>query len=331
MGGEIVAETSGGNRLDYLTDALGSVTAKIDEAFVVVTTARYKPYGDLLTGSSYKFGWVGSLGYRASVNGSYIRARHYFPGKSVWTSVDYLWPRQLAYQYCLGDPVLLVDREGLSPVVTRKPFIAPGSVICGGCGLAGIEWTFEISPKKKVNGWLVQRIKSTYDFQKCDPSVKFPDKCPPVYFEAWKVVEGEVLGPAGSPNDPWSKWEDPALYGFADDGWSRPAAGKCTYGSQSVNGDFQFFTTNLSQSRWLESVGLNGFAGCAGALPASEKLKVPFIPMASGQGFMTTSWGCCQREKSLCDKPPNVECKKCDFAGPCYEDKFISNPPTKCP
>ena len=54
--------------MDYLTDALGSVTATVDQSGTVQNTYRYKPYGDLLaktgTGNDPKFLWVGSQGYR---------------------------------------------------------------------------------------------------------------------------------------------------------------------------------------------------------------------------------------------------------------------------
>ena len=69
VNGEIIGESSNGVRLDYLTDALGSVTAKVDQTGAVVSTARYKPYGDLLSGTSYKFGWVGTQGYRKTATG----------------------------------------------------------------------------------------------------------------------------------------------------------------------------------------------------------------------------------------------------------------------
>ena len=66
VNGEIIGESTGGVRTDYLTDALGSVTATVDQSASVVNTYRYKPYGELLaktgTGSDPIFGWVGSQG-----------------------------------------------------------------------------------------------------------------------------------------------------------------------------------------------------------------------------------------------------------------------------
>jgi len=48
VGGEIIGEKSGGVRTDYLTDALGSVTATVDQAGSVINRYTYKPYGALL-------------------------------------------------------------------------------------------------------------------------------------------------------------------------------------------------------------------------------------------------------------------------------------------
>jgi RHS repeat-associated protein len=112
--GEIIGESSSGTRMDYLTDALGSVTAKADQTGNVASSARYKPYGDKLSGTDYTFGWVGSYGYRKAVNGSYVRARHYSVTRGNWTTVDRLWPDEQSYAYALGNPTKLVDPTGTS-------------------------------------------------------------------------------------------------------------------------------------------------------------------------------------------------------------------------
>jgi hypothetical protein len=70
---EIIGEhTLGQSRLDYVTDALGSVIARVDQTLTVQSTARYKPYGALLsqTGTQPKYGWVGSPGYRKTGSGN---------------------------------------------------------------------------------------------------------------------------------------------------------------------------------------------------------------------------------------------------------------------
>jgi hypothetical protein len=94
VNGQIIGEKVGSNsRVDYLTDALGSVTATVDQNAAVVNTYRYKPYGAQLSktgsGPDPAFRWVGSLGYRQTgVNQSdvYVRARHYGTAAGQWTT-----------------------------------------------------------------------------------------------------------------------------------------------------------------------------------------------------------------------------------------------------
>ena len=68
LNGEIIAETTGGVRTDYLTDALGSVVATVNQSAQVVNTYRYKPYGAQLAktgvGDDPAFRWVGQQAYK---------------------------------------------------------------------------------------------------------------------------------------------------------------------------------------------------------------------------------------------------------------------------
>jgi hypothetical protein len=68
VNGQIIAEETGGVQTDYVTDALGSVVATVDQNAQVINRYTYKPYGGLLsktgTGPDPKFRWVGSWGYR---------------------------------------------------------------------------------------------------------------------------------------------------------------------------------------------------------------------------------------------------------------------------
>lgn len=120
VNGSIIGESTNGVRTDYLTDALGSVTATVDQTGTVQNTYRYKPYGDLLakTGSGIdpKFLWVGTLGYRATglqVSSHYVRARHYSDSTGMWTTVDPLWPDEPQYGYAGASPSEVVDPTGL--------------------------------------------------------------------------------------------------------------------------------------------------------------------------------------------------------------------------
>ncbi len=115
VNGEIISESTDGVYLDYLTDALGSVTAKVDQTCTVVSTARYKPYGDLLSGTQYKLGWVGSQGYRNTglkYSGGYVRARHFSTEQGQWTTADPLWPSERLYIYCQANSTSDSDPTG---------------------------------------------------------------------------------------------------------------------------------------------------------------------------------------------------------------------------
>jgi RHS repeat-associated protein len=119
--GEIVGEkAAGGSRVDYLTDALGSVTATVDSNAQVVNTYRYKPYGAQLektgAGTDPRFLWVGSWGYRQTVrqfSDTYIRARTYSQRPARWTSRDPARSHVNPYQYANGSPCQFRDSSGL--------------------------------------------------------------------------------------------------------------------------------------------------------------------------------------------------------------------------
>ncbi len=120
--GEIIGEETGGTQTDYLTDALGSVTATVNQSAQVVNTYTYKPYGEQLAktgaGADPKFGWVGSLGYRKTsrrFSEQYVRARHYGTLQGQWTTVDPLWPTEQQYLYTGSAPSCRVDASGRKP------------------------------------------------------------------------------------------------------------------------------------------------------------------------------------------------------------------------
>ena len=121
VNGVIIAEhTTGQSRLDYVTDALGSVIATVDQTLTVKSTARYKPYGANLaqTGTQPMYGWVGSPGCRRTElphSEVYARARVASTSDGRWTTVDPLWPHSQAYLYALANPSTLIDPSGLEP------------------------------------------------------------------------------------------------------------------------------------------------------------------------------------------------------------------------
>ncbi|MCH8274751.1 MAG: hypothetical protein IH851_08170 [Armatimonadetes bacterium] len=122
--GEIIGEETGGTQTDYLTDALGSVTATVDQNAAVVNTYRYKPYGAQLAktgaGADPSFRWIGARGYRQTgkeFSEAYVRARHYGTPTGVWTTKDRGRDRRIApYSYVRGRVVTYVDKSGLDVI-----------------------------------------------------------------------------------------------------------------------------------------------------------------------------------------------------------------------
>ncbi|RYG99821.1 MAG: hypothetical protein EON58_02515 [Alphaproteobacteria bacterium] len=122
LNGRMRGQTTSGVRTDYLTDALGSVTATVTASATVENTYRHKPYGERLTktgtGVDPRFLWTGDTGSRttgASHAEQYNRARHYGAKQANWTSVDPMWPEELAYAYVDGNPTTWIDPSGMDP------------------------------------------------------------------------------------------------------------------------------------------------------------------------------------------------------------------------
>lgn len=123
VNGEIIGEkTTGSPRIDYLTDALGSVTATVDQNAQVVNTYRYKPSGAQLAktgvGSDPANRWVGVHGYRQTgrqYSDVYVRARHYDTTTGRWTTKDPLGLSRVSgiYHYANSNPILRIDTTGL--------------------------------------------------------------------------------------------------------------------------------------------------------------------------------------------------------------------------
>jgi|GEM_PF-4538843 len=121
VNGKIIGESTNGVRTDYLTDALGSITATVDNHGNVLNTYRYKPYGGLLsktgTAPDPRFMWTGNTGSRttkAPGAEQYNRARHYGTTQAQWTTRDPMWPNERSYGYCFGDPITATDPFGLA-------------------------------------------------------------------------------------------------------------------------------------------------------------------------------------------------------------------------
>jgi RHS repeat-associated protein len=123
VSGELLGEkAAGGQRIDYLTDALGSVTATVDQTGTVLNRYVYKPYGALLAKTGVAtdpaFTWVGNQGYRQTAkkySDVYIRARHDDTVNGRWTTKDPIgfsgedWN---VYRFVQDTPTTQIDPTG---------------------------------------------------------------------------------------------------------------------------------------------------------------------------------------------------------------------------
>ncbi len=119
--GQMIGYKDAAGRKDFLTDALGSITAEVDQTGATKTfDGRYKPYGGDLssTGTKGSYGWIGAWGYRGTgLSGSshYVRARQYSKTNGNWSTIDPIWPYEGSYVYGHDRPTLLIDPDGMYP------------------------------------------------------------------------------------------------------------------------------------------------------------------------------------------------------------------------
>lgn len=119
VNGMILGESDSERATDYQTDALGSVVGTFHSNGALENTYRYAGYGQQVsktgTGADPKVLWVGGYGGRMSVEFVYFVRRHYNLRRSVWTTIDPLWPEEAAYLYALANPAENVDPMGMGP------------------------------------------------------------------------------------------------------------------------------------------------------------------------------------------------------------------------
>ena len=306
--GEIIGESSNGVRLDHLTDALGSVTAKVDQTGAVVSTARYKPYGDKLIGTDYMFGWVGIHGYRRAANGQYVRARHYSIADGSWISCDELWPEQLALSYVSANSTNRIDPTGRNWTITRSE-VKKGRKWPPTCDNFKINWNYRIYPQEKARGWLVQEVIVDYQATSCDPSQKPEIGCDPVYYEVWFVDQGIPRWPGDQGIG--SNWQKP-IPPYSDSFSSSNVP--CIYGHDNVFGLLTFIPDPEADYRglnnWLSTHGFtkSNHADCSLALPSTKNgfTKPSNASNWQALGMVTDAFGCCRDVDKSCGDRKSV-------------------------
>ena len=326
---EIVGESRGGTKVDYLTDALGSVTAKVNQAGAVISSARYKPYGDMMSGPSYIFGWIGSYGDRKSANGSYVRERHLTCLTGGWSTMDSYWPSQTAYGYAHGSPTSYIDPSGKATIRRNLYKVVKWPPVCGA---HEIWWTFTISPKNASStGWLVQDVTALATGTSCDPNGPPVVACtPPKYFEAWLVVDGVVYTPS---KDVPGQWKHPSTLDRPDkvtlDQWGNRGYA-CSHGHLYTRGSLKFIpdptASPKGKNSWLEKHGFTkaNYNQCSLALPSTSN----YIGQTTGAWVevarLTSDFNCCKKPGSCLEN-----CRRCNFEGPCAKDVCTFMPDKK--
>lgn len=120
---EIVAEHPVGSpRVDYLCDALGSVSATVSSSVSIQNAYDYTPYGEVSwkfeTAPVPAFQWLGTHGYKQAArphSDVYVRNRHYSTLERRWTSVDPGREDETSeYTYAQSNPIAYNDPSGLS-------------------------------------------------------------------------------------------------------------------------------------------------------------------------------------------------------------------------
>ena len=200
--GEILSEDSDGSVLDFLTDALGSVTATVDQTATIQSKARYKPYGDLLSGSVLRMAWVGSLGYRPTglaFSNYYMTHRHYGTKQGQWTTGDPFFPQHPIYNYVSAKVTGVQDRFGLGtgPVNIGANYNGINGSSCGYFRFT-IGW-YLYGELANTTGSVIQHISIIGQDHSCDPKAPPPDcnffKNGAVvyhYLEAWRHFGGNL-------------------------------------------------------------------------------------------------------------------------------------------
>ncbi|MCQ2217739.1 MAG: RHS repeat-associated core domain-containing protein, partial [Paludibacteraceae bacterium] len=129
----------------YHGDHISSVILVTDKKAKVVQQFAYMPFGELLVDNS-----TVDLDYRFSAKETdresglgYFGARYYDNTSAMWLGVDPLWEKYAGmnpYNYCAGNPVMLVDPDGRDAIfITFPDYKADGYPLTGHAGVLLID------------------------------------------------------------------------------------------------------------------------------------------------------------------------------------------------
>jgi RHS repeat-associated protein len=111
----LLAQSGQGNKVYFVTDALGTVYALVDSAGTPISRYSYDVFGG---GTATQEGTATSWGFtgRKQSDGQllYLRRRYYDPRASVWLSPDPVHSSNGLYAYAQQQPTIARDPSGLS-------------------------------------------------------------------------------------------------------------------------------------------------------------------------------------------------------------------------
>ncbi|WP_344077921.1 RHS repeat-associated core domain-containing protein [Streptomyces crystallinus] len=132
--GTLNSMTTGTSSLYYLTDALGSVIALVDDTGTKVNSYTYTPRGASRTTTEktpqpYRF----AAGYQDPTGLYHLGARYYDPNLGRFTQPDPSGQEKNPYLYAEGDPANRIDPQGLISLSGVADALGPiGDLIQGG-------------------------------------------------------------------------------------------------------------------------------------------------------------------------------------------------------
>ena len=220
VGGRTLSQVSGGVRRDFLTDAIGSVTATVNEHGNIENTYRYKPYGGTLaktgTGVDPRLGW---REYWSTAEMWMSDTAHVFPGpaqarsfRQGWSGTFMAGMASAPFNIC-GEGAARWDRIKVWPVTVTLG----NNTNARPCSEFQFETIFALPANvpKSRHGAVIQMVDMNVAFGYCK-GASFC-KCDPIkYMEAWTVQNGQFDVPSYSGTSSSPTTDDSFMFGCRD-------------------------------------------------------------------------------------------------------------------
>lgn len=304
VNGQMVGQSTGTTFTQYLTDALGSVTATVNGKRVT-NTYRYKPYGERLaktgSGPDPDFQWTGGTGSRVTGRSraeQYNRARHYGTSQASWTSQAH----EIGSSYVFRRPTVIVHKSSMSGSSFFNSLLSMrvtyGPVVCNNYGMTVVNVQFVVPPS--YTGYIVQEIFKVKSVLTCDGRPIERDSYIRHYWEAWRVDKGRIYA-----TSPSGREEDITLQ--VHDSWREGGGYSCTQGNSTTRGYAKLWSDFSPEA---EGFRPGGVEWAHGLLSTSERPRT----WTNSNGIdrkQASFWGEC------CVKTGQAACPaQCEIEGP---------------